>query len=266
MKSCKDFFVNLKKLSLLYVEDDDNTREELEFFLKSKVKELYVAKNGQEGFDSFQKYKPDLIITDIQMPIINGIKMIKLIKEIDQTIPIIIVTAFNDVDYLFEAIKLNLTNYLTKPLNLFSLSETLSNIAKNINLEKENKEIYNTLKQYKQIVDERIAVSKVDIHGIITYVNEAFEKVFEYKKEELIGKPYSFIKQYNLSKDEESQNLDKIFSENIWEGNISNIKGNEEVLCCDVTMYPLTNSDGLIVEYMGIYHDVTRFVNFDSKL
>jgi YesN/AraC family two-component response regulator len=107
MKSGKDFFVNLKKLSLLYVEDDDNTREELEFFLKSKVKELYVAKNGQEGFDSFQKYKPDLIITDIQMPIINGIKMIKLIKEIDQTIPIIIVTAFNDVDYLFEANKLS---------------------------------------------------------------------------------------------------------------------------------------------------------------
>ena len=109
MNDTKDFFHCLKKLSLLYVEDDDNTREELEYFLKNKVKELYVAKNGQEGLDFFEKYQPDLIITDIQMPVMTGTKMIKLIKEKNKTIPIVIITAFNDTDYLFEAIKLNVT-------------------------------------------------------------------------------------------------------------------------------------------------------------
>ena len=121
MSENKDFFHNLKKLSLLYVEDDENTREELVYFLQNKVDNLYVAKNGQEGFELFEKYQPDLIITDIQMPVMNGTKMIKLIKQINPNIPIIIVTAFNDTDYLFEAIKLNVTNYLTKPLNLFAL-------------------------------------------------------------------------------------------------------------------------------------------------
>ena len=130
MNDTKDFFHCLKKLSLLYVEDDDNTREELEYFLKNKVKELYVAKNGQEGLEFFEKYQPDLIITDIQMPVMTGTKMIKLIKEKNKTIPIVIITAFNDTDYLFEAIKLNVTNYLTKPLNLFALSEVLANIEK----------------------------------------------------------------------------------------------------------------------------------------
>ena len=169
MNDDKDFFRYLKKLSLLYVEDDENTREELEYFLQNKVKNLYVAKNGQEGFDLFEKHQPDLIITDIQMPVMTGTKMIKLIKQINSTIPIVIITAFNDTDYLFEAIKLNVTNYLTKPLNLFALSEVLANIAKNINLENENKEIYNSLKQYKDIVDERSIISKTDINGIITY-------------------------------------------------------------------------------------------------
>lgn len=167
MSEDKDFFKYLKKLNLLYVEDDDNTREELEYFLKNKVSELYVARNGLEGFELFEKHQPDLIITDIQMPIMTGTKMIKLIKQINPTIPIIIITAFNDADYLFEAIKLNVTSYLTKPLNLFSLSEELSNISKNINLENENKQMYNSLKQYKDIIDERSIISKTDINGIL---------------------------------------------------------------------------------------------------
>jgi PAS domain S-box-containing protein len=265
MKAKKDFFENLRKLSLLYVEDDDNTREELEFFLKNKVKELYVSKNGQEGFDFFKKYKPDLIVTDIQMPIMTGTKMIKLIKEIDQTIPIVVITAFNDAEYLFEAIKLNVTSYLPKPLNLFSLSEILSNIAKNINLEKENEKIYNTLKQYKEILDERIIIIKIDIHRTITYLNEAFKNNFEYKKEELLGKPYFTLNQYNLNKDEESHKLDKIFSGNIWNENISYLKKSGEISHYDLTIYPLKNNEGTILEYMGIYYDITEFVNLHSE-
>jgi PAS domain S-box-containing protein len=266
MNADTDFFEHLKKLSLLYVEDDDNTREELEFFLKNKVKKLYLAKNGQEGFDFFKKYKPDLIITDIQMPIMTGTKMIKLIKEINQTIPIVIVTAFNDTEYLFDAIKLNITNYLTKPLNLFSLSEILSNIAKNINLENENKEIYNKLKQYKSIVDEKTIIIKTDTQRIITYVNEAFEKIFGYKKDELIGKPFSFFKQSNLTLNEESQKLDNIFAQNIWKGNISTFKKDEQIIYCDLTMYPLKGDDNNIIEYMGIYHDITQIVELHAEL
>lgn len=406
MSEDKDFFKYLKKLNLLYVEDDDNTREELEYFLKNKVSELYVARNGLEGFELFEKHQPDLIITDIQMPIMTGTKMIKLIKQINPTIPIIIITAFNDADYLFEAIKLNVTSYLTKPLNLFSLSEELSNISKNINLENENKQMYNSLKQYKDIIDERSIISKTDINGIITYVNEPFEKITGYSKDELIGyshsktihseinkdifqnilkkiniekklwqgrlknfskngevyfidtiikpildldeniiefislsnditdlektkeyfktqtqksafnltesirivnaykeainesniilrtdlnrniiyaneafykisgytqdellgKPYSFLKYNNLTQEEEIQNLDEIFGENIWKGTISNFNKYAEVFYCDVTIYPLKDKNGKVVEYMGIHHDITDIENLYKEL
>lgn len=176
MSADKDFFKYLRKLKLLYVEDDNNTREELEYFLKNKVSELYVAKNGQEGLELFEKHQPDLIITDNQMPIMTGIKMIKLIKQINATIPIIIITAFNDADYLFEAIKLNVTSYLTKPLNLFSLSEVLFNISKNIDLENENRQIYNSLKQYKDIVDECSIIFKTDIIKMVNTYKEAINE------------------------------------------------------------------------------------------
>lgn len=258
MNDDKDFFRYLKKLSLLYVEDDENTREELEYFLQNKVKNLYVAKNGQEGFDLFEKHQPDLIITDIQMPVMTGTKMIKLIKQINSTIPIIIITAFNDTDYLFEAIKLNVTNYLTKPLNLFALSEVLASIAKNINLENENKEIYNTLKQYKDIVDERSIISKTDINGIITYINEPFEKISGYKKEELLGKPHSIITHPAINKNIFKKMWKRInIEKKSWQGRLRNItkEGNEYFV--DIIIKPILDLDGNIIEYISLSNDIT---------
>lgn len=259
MSDNKDFFKYLKKLSLLYVEDDLNTSEELEYFLQNKVKKLYIAKNGQEGLDLFEKYQPDLIITDIQMPIMTGIKMIKLIKQKNPNIPIIIITAFNDTDYLFEAIKLNVTNYLTKPLNLFALSDVLSNISKNINLENENKEIYNTLKQYKDIVDERSIISKTDKNGIITYVNEPFEKISGYKKEELLGKSHSIITHPSINKDVFKKMWKKInIDKKSWQGRLRNIskEGNEYFV--DIIIKPILDLDGNIVEYISLSNDITN--------
>ena len=102
MNDNKDFFRCLKKLSLLYVEDDDNTREELEYFLRNKVKELYVAKNGQEGLEFFEKYQPDLIITDIQMPVMDGLELIKQISKYNNYINCIILSGHDDFAYAKE--------------------------------------------------------------------------------------------------------------------------------------------------------------------
>lgn len=73
------------------------------------------------------------------MPELDGISMSKLIKEYDNEAKIILTTAFNDNDYLFKAIKLHLHNYLTKPIDLKLLIDSIVEIARNIHLEKENK-------------------------------------------------------------------------------------------------------------------------------
>ena len=188
-----ELYKYLKEISVLYVEDDKNIQEELEYFLSNRVGKLYVANNGKEGLELYEKYQPDLVITDIQMPILDGIKMSEKIKELNPAALIVIITAFNDSNYLFEAIKLNITSYLTKPLDLKLLIDTLAKISKDIYLEKENKEILNMLGQYKDIVDERSIISKTDINGIITYVNKPFEQISGYEKEELIGKAHNII-------------------------------------------------------------------------
>ncbi|WP_323587233.1 PAS domain S-box protein [Aliarcobacter butzleri] len=258
MENKQDYFFYLKKMTLLYVEDDDNTREELEYFLEKKVLKLIVAKNGQEGLELFKKHNPDLVITDIQMPVMDGIQMIKAIKEINPQVPTVIVTTFSDIEYLFEAIKLNISNYLTKPLDLYALSETLYSISKNVFLEKENKEIFNTLKQYKDVVDERSIVSKATKEGIITYINEPFEKISGYKKEELLGKSHNIISHPNIDKNIFKDMWKRIKVEKkSWHGRIKNISKEGKEYFVDLIVKPILDTNGDILEFISLANDIT---------
>ena len=133
----KKRYDSLKKYTILYVEDNEDIAEEIEFFLNSRVGKLYSAKNGQKGIDLFKEHHIDIIITDIQMPLMNGLDMIKLIREIDSEIPIIITTAFNENDYLVKAINMHVDGYLIKPFALEELMHTLQKVIEPIELKKE---------------------------------------------------------------------------------------------------------------------------------
>ncbi|MFW2567221.1 PAS domain S-box protein [Aliarcobacter butzleri] len=184
--------------------------------------------------------------------------MIKAIREINPQVQTVIATAFSDVEYLFEAIKLNISNYLTKPLNLYSLSETLFSVSKNIFLEKENKEIFNTLKQYKDVVDERSIVSKATKEGIITYINEPFEKISGYKKEELLGKSHNIISHPNIDKNIFKDMWKRIKVEKkSWHGRIKNISKEGKEYFVDLIVKPILDTNGDILEFISLANDIT---------
>ena len=143
-----------EKYSLLYVEDNREISEEVEFFLKVKFKNLYVAYNGTEGVELFKKYRPELIITDIQMPIMNGISMIELIREIDSDVAIIITTAFNESDYLLKAIHLQVDGYIMKPLNFKKLLARLEKVVYPIELKQQLLDTNTELKEINENLDK----------------------------------------------------------------------------------------------------------------
>lgn len=118
----------IKKFSILYVEDDLDTREELTAFLEQKCTVLHIACDGKEGLELFKKYLPNLVISDIQMPNMNGIAMAKEIKKININIPIVFITAFNEISYLKASMDLGITNYIEKPVNLSLLGEKIDEI------------------------------------------------------------------------------------------------------------------------------------------
>ncbi len=114
-----------KKLSLLYIEDEKFIRENAILFLEDQFQTIYEAKDGIEGINIYHAQKPDIIITDISMPRMDGLELCEKIRIRDQKTPIIITTAHADIEYLLKAIELNLVKYLIKPIEEDQLLEAI---------------------------------------------------------------------------------------------------------------------------------------------
>ncbi len=118
----------LKKLAhykVLYAEDDLGVRKNVYELLCLLFKEVYLASDGKEAYALFMQHKPDLMITDIKMPHMNGIELVKKIREDDTKTHIIMVTAYTEVNFMLEAIELSLLRYIVKPMTETKLFDAL---------------------------------------------------------------------------------------------------------------------------------------------
>lgn len=116
----------LKVSSILLVEDDVELRNKFTRLLSLYVDTIYVASNGLEGLKLYEKHNPSIIITDIETPQMNGLEFIKIIRQKNMSIPIIITTAYSNKEYLLDAIKLLLVDYLVKPIDFDFLNKALN--------------------------------------------------------------------------------------------------------------------------------------------
>jgi len=113
----------LKTLTILYVEDELDLQQEVSYNISPFIKEIITKNNGQEAFEFFEKNHQhiDMVITDILMPIKNGIDMVNDIRKINYEIPIIYTTAFNDSEYLLKTVGQSIDAYILKPINVEDL-------------------------------------------------------------------------------------------------------------------------------------------------
>ena len=114
-----------KNIKILYVEDDEIARENGVEYLQNFFEQIYEASDAIKALQLYEKYRPDIIITDIQMPKLNGLEFVKKIRQKDKKTQIIIITAFCDRDYLLKAIELQLVKYLVKPVKEKEFEEAL---------------------------------------------------------------------------------------------------------------------------------------------
>ncbi len=143
---------------------------------------VHIADNGQTGLDAFKTFLPDIVLTDIQMPVLNGLSMGALIRVQVPDQPVVVLSAYNDMEYLFRAIDIGITQYITKPVSLEKLLTKLSEIAEGILVKREQRRNQRLLEQYRHLVDRSAIVSKINPAGIITYVNDKFCELSGYEK------------------------------------------------------------------------------------
>jgi len=251
---------------VLYVEDDELISKATLRFLKRIVKDVLVAHDGLDGLNIFKNENIDLVITDIMMPKMNGLDMLEKIKEINNSIPVIVTTAFDDQEYFLKSIDLNVDKYIIKPTSVKKLDEAIGYIYEQFKLKKENREQQVLLDEYKYAIDTSLIVSKANPKGIITYVNDKFCEISGYDREELIGKPHNIVRHKDMSSDIFKILWETIKSKQIWRGRVTNQKRDGGEYIVETIILPLLDKNKNIKEFISLRQDVTDFVKMGRKL
>lgn len=192
----------LKKYSILFVEDDEITRLLISSILQDNFKDIYIANNGQEGLDLYNQYKPDIVLTDISMPIMDGIEMSTQIKLDNPDQIISIFTTFNEIEYLHKAVNIGIDKYILKPLDKEQFFTTLNSIVKILDYKDQKEEI-------KRLIE---------VQSKVLSIGEMLQNISHQWKQPLnlissIASGIKMSKDFDtLTKEEEVEMLDKIIS------------------------------------------------------
>jgi len=160
---------DLQNLTILYVEDEDGARENLMYYLEHSFKKVYSASDGSIGLELFKNHLSsiDLVISDIYMPKLDGLSMIKEMKKLNPNIVFLLTTAYNNQEYLLEAIELGVLSYIVKPIDIDLLFKKIELAYTNVHEEK----------NLKQLVKKMTSLKTLDINSFLAALDKTINEI-----------------------------------------------------------------------------------------
>lgn len=234
--------------------------------------DILASLDAQGALELVSEEKIDLILLDIMMPGIDGFELCRRLKNDPHTkdIPVIFITAKTDEESIEMAYETGGVDYISKP---FRAREVLSRINTHLSLAEQKQNLEQNLKQnilllnqYKDVVDVSTIVSKTDLKGKITYVNEAFCKISGYTKEELLGRSHNIVRHPSTPKSVYRDMWDTIKSKNIWQGEVENMKKDGGSYIVQSIVMPILDHQGEIEEYISVRHDITDIYDLQKEI
>ncbi len=260
MEDIKPF---LKSLNVLLIEDETEAREVLDKYLQRLFNEVESASDGVEALEKYQARFTnsdfDLIISDVDMPRMNGLEFVAKIREENHEIPIIFITGRSEIDNLIKAIELNVNSYIMKPLDLEMIYEKISHICHELYYKKRASHLQKESENYLNIINQVALVSKTDLDGNITFTNDAFCEISGFSRDELMGKNHNIMKHPSAKKELFETMWTTIQKGNIWEGKIPNLSKRGETFISKTKIIPIYDDlKQNIIEYMAIRFSITE--------
>jgi len=160
----KDILKETVKLNVLYVEDNEETRVHTLKMLQNFFSSISIGIDGNEGLSIFKNGDFDIIFTDIDMPYMNGLEMIKKIRITDVDIPIIILSSYDDTEYFLESIKLGIDGYILKPFNYEEMENIIVNLLNKVSNMQNKNNVINLSNGFQwDIVEEKLIKEGLNI-------------------------------------------------------------------------------------------------------
>ncbi len=245
----------LKTLTVLYAEDDEHARTSLSTILLKIFHKVYIAHDGRQGLEYFKKFhnEIDVVISDINMPHLNGMDMLKGIREIDDKVPFIFTTAHQENEFLLGAIKYGVYHYAKKPVDIKEIIYTVQEACQVQYQQTLANHNYKEAQAYLNVINQTAIVSKTDLLGDITYVNDMFCGISGYTQEELIGRNHNIVKDPDTSSEIYKELWETIREGKKWSGKLKNRTKDGEAYFVTANIFPLYDEfDNEIIAYMAI--------------
>ncbi|GFO53173.1 hypothetical protein GMSM_01800 [Geomonas sp. Red276] len=250
----------LTTLSLLFVEDDAMARETASFSLKLNFPRLriYTAGNGRDGLELYRKYHPDIVLTDIKMPAMDGMEMSQEILAMEPGANIIVTSGHSDLTYLLQGIKMGIRRYVLKPLDHELLFEAVSDCMSRVLMQRQMQQQEQYIGLLSQAVEQSPSLILIaDPDGRIEYANGKFLALTGYTEEEVLRMD---LRQFHLQ-DPDAATFEQVWSQvnagAEWHGEGVNRKKDGQLYRESVTISPITEGEGRIAHFVTVREDVT---------
>jgi PAS domain S-box-containing protein len=247
--------------SVLYVEDETDTRELVRDILVRKYRRLNVevASNGAEGLELFRELQPDIVITDLSMPRMDGIAMSREIRQLSPETHLIAVSAHSDTGYLLDAIEIGINHYILKPIVNRKLFAVLDACIEAIRMRRLLTTQEEHIRKLSSAVEgSSCSVMITDVHGVIEYVNPKFCSSTGFSAEEVIGRNPRILSSGLSSAESYEQLWNAVIAGKEWHGELLNRKKNGELFWESVSISPCRNVSGASTHFVAIKEDITE--------
>ncbi len=191
---------------------------------------------------------------------------LELLEKIKEKVSLIVYYGPKEVDALARAIDIGVEMFLPQNIDEIRFWQAIEKLKSRFLIKRAKEHNIFMLHQYKNAIDSSNIVSKTDINGIITYVNEEFCKISGYSKEELIGKNHNIVRHPDVPKEHFKRFWDRILAKKIWKGTVKNRAKDGSTFYVNTTVIPILGQSGEIAEFVAIRYDVTKSVNLQERL
>lgn len=255
-----------KTLNILYIEKNDELRNSFSQTLDKLFKKVFFSFDGIDAINQFTQQqktdeKIDVILSEYNLPSLNGLELLSQVRKINQTIPFIFITKETSIDLLLNSLRYDVTDYFVKPIDE---NEILKKIEEACFAKKHEDEIIrcqNEIEEYLELINKVAIVYIFNSDMKIIYANNFFIELIKYDEVDLIGQDYRNVFHYEMPRAIIEEQTLTLQNGNKWQGKIKYLTSIDSLFYSNCTIIPVFDKDKKINKYISVNFLTTREEN-----